>query len=166
MNKEDYWYEIPRYPKYKISKFGEIISLKTNKILSASPNSDGYPQVRLFNEFGKCQYKVHKLMAFVFLNHKSTYQNKGIVVDHIDNNRKNNNLYNLRLVTPRENRIKSSHINNNKTSKYIGVCYDKNRDKWFSSIKINGKQYNLGRYSTQEEASEAYQKKLIEINDK
>ncbi len=43
-----------------------------------------------------------------------------------------------------------------KSSKYIGV--HKNDKKWVAQIRINGHQTHLGRYATEEQASEAYQK--------
>ena len=39
------------------------------------------------------------------------------------------------------------------SSKYIGVCFHKRHNKWNSSIGTNGKNYNIGSFSTQEEAA-------------
>jgi hypothetical protein len=161
MNKETYL-PIENYNKYLVSNFGNIYSLKSSRTLSLPLNSDGYASVRLHNENGNKSFKVHQLVAMMFLGHKSTGQNRIRVVDHIDGDRSNNNLNNLRIVSPRENRIKSNHISGN-TSKYIGVCWDKNRGKWLSSIKIEGVQKYLGRYDNEEEAANAYLNQLKEL---
>jgi len=57
-------------------------------------------------------------------------------------------------VTQREN---THHYEKtqNRSSKYIGVSYDKDRKKWTSKIKIDGKTINLGRF---EEEINAYNK--------
>lgn len=47
-----------------------------------------------------------------------------------------------------------------KISKYIGVSFDKNTNKWFSQIIINGKNFWIGRFKTEIEASQAYINKL------
>jgi len=84
---------------YSVSNKGRVYSYKSDRFLKPSLNSDGYYQLRLD---GKC-YKVHKLVAMVFLNHKSTGKNKHLVIDHIDGDKSNNNLDNLREVSPRRN---------------------------------------------------------------
>ena len=161
MNKETYL-PIENYNKYLVSNFGNIYSSKSSRTLSLPLNSDGYASVRLHNENGNKSFKVHQLVAMMFLSHKSTGQNRIRVVDHIDGDRSNNNLNNLRIVSPRENRIKSNHIGGN-TSKYIGVCWDKSRGKWLSSIKIEGVHKYLGRYNNEEDAANAYLNKLKEL---
>ena len=82
-----------------------------------------------------------------------------IVVDHINNIKTDNSLENLQLITQRENTIK--RVLKNKTSKYVGVY--KSHKKWQASIIINGIFYNLGRYEIEEEARDAYLKKLKQI---
>ena len=78
------------------------------------------------------------------------------VVDHIDGDRLNNDVSNLRIVSNRENT--SSY--KNKTSKYVGVSYHKRSKKYQSSIYLNGKSTFIGRFDTEEEAHKAYLSKL------
>ena len=89
-----------------------------------------------------------------FLNHKLCGMKK--VVHHIDNNKMNNKLLNLEIVSQRENSY-THHIG---TSKYTGVSWDIERKKWKSNIRINNKIKFLGRFNTEMEASIAYQNAL------
>ena len=98
---------------------------------------------------------VYVLVAEAFLNHKRCGYKK--VVDHIDNNPLNDYLYNLQLLTHRENISKNAK---NKVG-YTGV--QKARKKYTSKIYINNKQIYLGTFETAEEASQAYQKELKKI---
>jgi hypothetical protein len=68
-----------------------------------------------------------------------------IVIDHIDRNKLNNNLENLRLITFQENLF---------NQKAKGWSYF--RGKYVAQLSVNGKQHYLGSYNTEEEASCAY----------
>ena len=97
------------------------------------------------------------LMAKAFLNHKPCGHK--LVVDHINNNRLNDRLYNLQVITQRLNLTKDKKG----TSKYAGVCWDKSCNKWISYININGKSIFLGRFTDEQEAAQAYQTELNKI---
>lgn len=49
------------------------------------------------------------------------------------------------------------------SSVYKGVCWDKNRCKWMSSIKINGKNKYLGRFDSEVDAANAYNIAALEL---
>ena len=153
--------DIPGYEGiYQVSDLGRVKSLRFNKekILKPTVGSHGYYTVGLCKGKRKT-ISVHQLVAMTFLNHKPDGTTK-VVVDHIDNNPLNNRLYNLQLVTNRENTSK----NRNGTSKYTGVCWSKRDNKWRSEIRINGKKKHLGRFNCELAAAAAYQKELIKLN--
>ena len=75
-------------------------------------------------------------------------------VDHINNNPLDNRKCNLRIVTPSQNNM-NKISNKNSTSKYIGVAYDIDRNKWKSYINVNGKTTFLGRFDNEIEAAKA-----------
>ena len=58
-------------------------------------------------------------------------------------------------------RILKKHLKS--TSQYTGVSWDKNKNKWQSQIKKDGKTIFLGRYDNELDASVAYQNELNKL---
>jgi hypothetical protein len=73
------------------------------------------------------------------------------VVDHINRDPTDNRKSNLRICIPSENGKNLSKKKNN-TSGYVGICWDKFRNKWAATIKVNYKNIHLGRYEDVNEA--------------
>jgi hypothetical protein len=162
------WKDVPDYEGlYQVSNLGRVKSFFYNKesILKGVIDGNGYLKVNLCKNSKAKNCNIHKLVASAFLINKT--KNTKLVVDHIDNNRFNNKLENLQLITQRENLSKDVK---NKTSKYTGVCfycYNKNmQKKWKATIKINGKVKHLGYFIDEYKASLAYKKALREENKK
>ena len=151
---------------YEVSDLGRVKSLKRknvpkDRILKGCPDKDGYLQLGLCKDGKKKQRTIHQLVAIAFLNHTPN-GNKGLNVDHIKNNqRTNNRLDNLQLLTQIDNLDKDRKPG---TSEFKGVCWDKSTNKWKAQIHINGKQKYLGYYTDELEASMAYQIALEEVN--
>lgn len=81
------------------------------------------------------------------------------ILDHINGNRQDNRIENLRESTKRQNSInKKEHRNGH----LPGTTFCKNRNLWQSQITINKEHIFLGRFKTQIEAHEAYIEKLKE----
>ena len=136
-----------RNTKYSISNTGLVRNDKTGRILNLYINMWGYKIATLSNN-GKCKtFKVHQLVAEVYLNHIPDGHN--LVINHIDHNRLNNNVNNLEIITMRENTNKL-HIKS--SSKYTGVSLQKKTNRWLSYKMINGKHTYLGSFKSEEEA--------------
>lgn len=154
------WKDIIGYEGYyQVSNFGNVKSLgnernKKEKILKSGLDGKGYLQVNLQINNIRKTFKVHKLVALCFLNHTPDGTNK-IVVDHIDKNKLNNNLINLRLITNRENLSTQGG-----TSMFVGVYFCRHYKKWISKIQVNGKQVSLGYFDTENSAKEVYEDTL------
>jgi hypothetical protein len=84
-------------------------------------------------------------------------------VDHIDENKANNNVKNLRWATSNENGYNQGK-NKTNTSGFKGVHFHKTLKKYAAKIKINGKTKHIGYYETPEDASYAYETKAKELH--
>lgn len=104
--------------------------------------SHGY---KVININGK-HYKAH---IIAWLHFYGEYPES--FIDHENGNRQDNRIKNLLNKTTLEN-AKNRIINKRNTSGYPGVWYDKSRNQWMASIKINYKRSTLGRFETKEEA--------------
>jgi len=149
---------------YQISNLGRVKILRkkrvdTPKYLKSIIRKTGYCYVNLFKDGNRKQYAIHQLVAIAFLNHKR--QGHKIVVDHINHNKSDNRLCNLRVVTHREN---ISHRKTKSKSKYTGVYWLKKEKKWRSYIGIDGKMKYLGRFNCELDAHKAYQSALKELH--
>lgn len=163
-NIKEIWKDVLGYEgTYQVSNFGNVKSLSYRRtileqILKPCLNKDGYYRVTLHQNNKMKISLIHQLVAIAFLNHKRCGYEK--VINHKDFNKLNNNIDNLEIVTNRENSNRK-HIPS--SSKYVGVSWDKDGLKWRAQIKIKGKSIKLGRFLTEIEASNSYQKKLSEI---
>lgn len=92
-----------------VSNFGNIKSLKTNKLLNCKNLRSGYKSVWLCDK----SYKIHRLVASAFLHDDNSEKN---IVNHIDGNKLNNNLNNLEWVTLKENTKHAYDIGLNHTT--------------------------------------------------
>ena len=163
------WKDIPGYNGYyKVSDLGRVKSIEREityvvngdkrrktikeRILKQLPNGEGYLRVRLYQNGTSSEKSVSVLVAKVFLSHEPDRYKK--VVDHINNDRTDNRLSNLQIISHRENCSKDKK---NGTSKYTGVTWNKHYQKWMSSIYINGKSKTLGYFESEEQASIEYQ---------
>lgn len=72
-------------------------------------------------------------------------------IDHIDGDRANNRIENLRHVTRHDN-TKNRALPSNNTSGCIGVIWGKDRGLWSARIKVEGKTIHLGRFKQIEDA--------------
>lgn len=81
---------------------------------------------------------------------------KGYDIDHINGNKNDNRLSNLRKVTHQQNRC-NSKLNSNNKSKFKGVCWSKASKKWMAYITFKSKRIYLGLYENIEDAKKARQ---------
>ena len=84
-------------------------------------------------------------------------------IDHIDHNKLNNSITNLRAVESRENQLNCS-LSKNSTTKVNGVSYHKNTGKYRAYIMVNRKQVHLGLFDSLEEAKQAREQADIKYN--
>ena len=156
-NMQEVWMPVVGYKGlYEVSNLGNVKSfprngtIKNEKYLVPNDNGYGYLKLSLCSTLKKTKY-VHILVAESFLNYKS---NKGqIVVDHIDNNKRNNNLNNLRIISHTENLTRGNRSNSENYNIY------KIRNKYRVIIKS----MHIGYYDTLLEAIEIRNNQLNKI---
>lgn len=83
-------------------------------------------------------------------------------IDHIDRNRLNNSISNLREADCAQNRRNASKASG-KSSKYIGVSKRMKSGKWQAAIRINKKTIYIGVYTLEEDAAKAFDRKCISL---
>ena len=133
-------------PELRVHRDGSVEryykTKKEWKKINNKPNLKGYLMINIDYE----DIRISRLIAFCYLG-LSSLKHTIEEIDHIDRNRINNNVDNLRIV---------SHQHNLWNKEYKGYCYRPNRNKYFSRIAVNGKQINIGYFKTEEEARKAY----------
>lgn len=97
------WKAITDYPNYEVSDAGEVRNVITGKMLKTGLNTGGYRKVNLFP--GSKTHMVHRLVA---LHHIENPENKPCV-DHIDRDKTNNHVSNLRWTTYSENGLNTDY---------------------------------------------------------
>ena len=80
---------------------------------------------------------------------------KGLLVDHRNRNGLDNRRENLRLATYSENNCNKAKRKNT-SSRFVGVSFDKRKQRWVAYINYNGKRIFLGYFDTEIEAAKAY----------
>lgn len=121
------------------------------RVCGHKPTSHGYGQVGIDGKI----YLAHRLAWLL------TYGEWPDVIDHLDRDRINNRISNLREVTPAENTYNHG-VRRDNTSGYTGVTFHAQTSKYRAVIWLNGKPIHLGLYSTPEEAFTAYMLAKIE----
>ena len=146
------------YPNYAVYNYGNVKNRITGRILKPSKESCGYLIVHLYNNDIRYTKKIHKLVLPAFENNP---ENKKCI-DHIDNNRYNNEVFNLRFSTYQENNF-NSIIRRDNISGTKGISFHKQTNKWRARITINNKEIHLGLFENIEDAIKARQEKAKEL---
>lgn len=84
----------------------------------------------------------------------------GTIVDHINRNSLDNRKSNLRFVTRTQNATNSTKRTERcgvpTTSRFYGVCFVKNKNRWRSTIRYGGRERYIGTFKDECAAAHAY----------
>jgi len=96
-NQMERWVEMWNFPNYEVSNFGRVRNGKTEKVLKLTNDASHYNMVRLFYNKKKYTKRLGRLIwnSFNMCECENT-------IDHIDMNKANDNLGNLRCITLEE----------------------------------------------------------------
>ena len=134
------WKDIKGYEGlYRVSNSGEIYSIRKNnkKILKMKHwlDKDGYHTVKLCKNKKQKQYRVHRLVAEMFVENTNNLPQ----VNHLDGNKDNNNVLNLEWITLRNNIIHGYKIGLYRTgSKRCNSKLEEHEIKWIRENYIKG----------------------------
>lgn len=124
------------FEKYEISNLGNVRNIKTGKSLKQQ-NCQGYKIVNI----GKSMKRVHILVGNAFIPNPNNHP----IIDHINNDRSDNRIENLRWVNHSQNIQNASKRSDNKSG-FRGIHYDKYRKMYRVEITKDKKQYDLGYF--------------------
>lgn len=155
---------IKDFPNYSINENGEVLNNKTNKILKILKCNRGYCRLNLRKNNKSYGNYIHRLVAKTFIPNP----NNLVCIDHIDRNKENNNLNNLRWVNHSENNInrfvrgniKYRHLYIQKTSFIIKI---RRNTKIIFTKCLSMKKYTLE--DVVNERNKQYKKFGITIDD-
>lgn len=144
------WRQVVGFPNYQVSNLGNIRS--ENGIMTPSLDTYGYRQVNVYRKdgggfrgTGRYTRKVYKLVMEAFVGR----QDGKTEIDHVNRNRQDDRLENLRWVTSQEN-----NCNRGKPLDMLGIVWNKKNQTYMVRI-YNGRripQRYLGCRKTIEEA--------------
>ena len=153
---DEIWKDINGYEGcYKISNTGKVYSCKNQKILRTFTDKKGYCYTVLFKDKKQRTKSIHRLIAEAFIPNP---ENKP-EVNHIDHNKRNNNIDNLEWVTHFENI--AAYRRSDKFSQHVSKILEakKRTENYKSSLayRLFGKRF---KDLTEEEKRE-YQKLVL-----
>ena len=122
------FYKHPVFSNYAANKNGEVINVKTGRIIRMSKSGNGYLKFNLSNK-----KKLEKTITY--FNHRFVFEvfkgpiPKCLETDHINGIKTDNRIKNLQLLTHKQNIQKS----NNKP--IISTCIETGKEIRFKSLK-------------------------------
>lgn len=129
---------------------GDLTWKTTNK-LAGTVLKNGYRQISIYGK----RYLSHHIVWLMF---------KGFLpaqLDHINRNKKDNRIENLRECSSAENMQNRPSLKNT-SSPYKGARINKTTSKWRAVFTTKGKSYYLGEYTSEVNAALAYDKWAIQ----
>lgn len=177
MLNNEIWKDIEDLP-YQVSNLGNVrrhpeskYKHKGNNYIQPYINKTGYQCVNLYKHSKVHKFLVHRLVAIYFISNPEDKP----YINHKDGDRLNNSLDNLEWCTQSENcqhawdtglqtnRYANASVKRkNSSSRYVGVSWSEQRQRWCTCIGINKKTIGLGRHKSEIEAAKAYDNYVIE----
>ena len=157
------WLPVGSHPElYEVSSLGRVRSMTTRvlngggtrirngRVLKFNITPQGYATVMLSRDSIQTRVLVSRLVAQAFIGNID-----GFEIDHINRDRQDNRLCNLRKATTSQNHLNTNTPISN-TSGFKGVSWHKARGKWRAIVSFGGKSKHLGHFDTAEAAAKRY----------
>ena len=135
--------DIGEHFKYEDGKLFKLINDAYHP--TGNVNGQGY----IITTFRKIRYRAHRIIWFLVKGEQPPEN-----LDHINNDKTDNRIENLRVATTAQNaHNERTPINN--TSGVKGILWDKQTSKWRGQVKANGKKHCAGRHTDIKDAENA-----------
>ena len=136
------WLTIPGYSKYLISSLGRVRSLFNNHDRLLKPVlTNGYYKVRLTNDEGTLKDEMIAYLVYFTFHNEDKKEN--YVIDHINSDKLDNNIKNLRYISRSENTIAAYYSQKTQSNIRKVICYkDGEEIGTFLSCKDAARQLN------------------------
>jgi hypothetical protein len=135
--------------KFYVYNNGQVYDRKASQFVELKTTKDGY--LFFTCKFGDLLFLVHTLIGKAFINDNGE---KNLCIDHIDKNKQNNDVKNLRWVSRSLNQ-RNQKIGIRNTSGVLGVCYMKSQNVFLATwYDLNGKRcsksFSIKKYGFEE----------------
>jgi hypothetical protein len=149
------WKTIEDYPNYQVSNLGRVKGPR--RMLQPSLNTWGYPSVSLSQENNRKTKNIHRLMGEAFLPNPNNLP----YIDHINRNKQDNRLENLRWASASLNCVNKSCKDSTTQEKHI--CLQKSG--YYRVSFWREKNHYCSMFSTLEKATAWRDKKLKSLSE-
>lgn len=120
---------------------------------AGSKNKDGYLRVKVEGR----EFYLHRLAWFM------THNEWPVQIDHINGDKSDNRICNLRPADNSKNSCNKGVQSNNKSG-YKGVSFHKASGLWRAACQVNGVKYDIGYFKSKRDAAIAIENKRIEVH--
>ena len=134
MSEVETFVEIEGFENYEVSNLGKVRNIKSGRILKPQLHRDGYLMHQLCENNKKKNLLLHRIIATAFIDNPEAKPQ----VNHIDENKLNNDLSNLEWCTERENAIhgtRTKRVAEKLSQKVIQLDLNDNILNVFKSMK-------------------------------
>lgn len=131
-----------------IKRTSPVSRAKIGQIAGSTDKATGYRAIQFM---GKRLY-AHRIAWFLV---HGEWPEPGKEIDHINGDRADNRIHNLRIASPADNQH-NARSHKDSRSAYRGVTWDKRAGRWKAAIKVDGKVRHLGLFEQEQDAAIAY----------
>ena len=144
MNQTDFKKMFSYHPNGELIRISTINAKTKVGDIAGIVGKKGYKYLTIRGQ----KFYVHRIIWFLHHGYLPD------AIDHIDGNKLNNKIENLRVCTVTQNLCNSKLRTDNKSG-IKGVAWFKPHQKWRARINLNKKEYHLGYFDSKEQAEQA-----------